>query len=614
MFSFRFCCALVLALLAVVLGADRVTAQCTDYIIFMEDAPDAGEVSWSFVDQFGVTVISGGAPFEAFICLPDGCYTLLMFDSGGDDWDGLDWEIEEIDGPWGDHTTLNNSSQDFEQFELGDADCSPGGGNNCPGGQNPFYIASTPGGSPEEMAWTLSLNSVVISGGGSNTNDTLCLGPSCLVLVMFDSGGDGWQGGSITVTDGNGVVVFTGTLASASTSTLNIPIDGGSCIDPGGGGPGGGGTLPGTGPGGGCGPQAPGGDCAMAGCACDPFQFDITPSGFGNVDEVPPPGSISNPSFFGAAPWGGTAQTGCLLAGELNSTWITFTIASSGTLQFAFAAGGQQVGFYDWAMWPLTDATTCAAIASNTLQPVRCVWNATTVGGTGLSSPVPPGGDPGNYATPLAVNAGQRFIICLSNWSFVNATVTLDFFGTAGIQCGQTPLPIELLSFSAMKDGQQVLTTWATATELNNDHFELQRSFDGAVWSTIGSIPGSGTTQSTHFYDLVDPAPHMGVDYYRLKQVDVDGSSTYSDVEAVTFAEVDQALIWPQPNQGDFHVTGLGEAPVVVDALGRRVAADITRNPSSGHFDVRILNPVPGFYMITDAPNAITIGKVIVRH
>ena len=104
----------------------------------------------------------------------------------------------------------------------------------------------------------------------------------------------------------------------------------------------------------------------MAGCACDPFQFDITPSGFGNVDEVPPPGSISNPSFFGAAPWGGTAQTGCLLAGELNSTWITFTIASSGTLQFAFAAGGQQVGFYDWAMWPLTDATTCAAMGSPT--------------------------------------------------------------------------------------------------------------------------------------------------------------------------------------------------------------------------------------------------------
>ncbi|MEO8588218.1 MAG: hypothetical protein ABI432_02530 [Flavobacteriales bacterium] len=601
--------ALVLGLIP---ATDHVVAQCSDYEISMPNGAGDDEISWSLVDQNGVVWVTGGAPFDGVFCLPDGCYALLMFDSVGDGWDGLDWDIEAVDDNWHDHATLHNGqSQDFDQMELGTGDC-----NNaalCPDGQSPFYLSTIPGGSPGQVSWSVQLNGTTISVGGASTLDTLCLGPGCLVLTMNDSGNNGWEGTVFMIKNAGGAVIYGGTLPSGSSATVNIPVNGGNCIDPGGGGPGGGGVLPGTGPGGGCGPQAPGGDCAIAGCACDPYQFDITPSGFGNVNEVPPPGSVSNPSFFGAPPWGGTAQTGCLLAGELNSTWITFTIATSGTLQFAFAAGGQQVGFYDWAMWPLIDATTCATIANNTLQPVRCVWNATTVGGTGLSSPVPPGGNPGNYATPLAVTAGQRFIICLSNWSFVNATVTLDFFGTAGIQCGQTPLPIELLSFSAMKDGQGVLTSWATATELNNDHFEVQRSMNGSQWNTIGSVRGAGTTQSTHFYDMTDPEPAPGINYYRLKQVDVDGSSSYSEVEAVAFTEADEALIWPQPSQGDFHISGLEEAPIVLDALGRRIAVDITRNLSSGYFDVHIRNPVPGLYLVADATGAGTIGMVIVR-
>lgn len=73
----------------------------------------------------------------------------------------MDWEIEAEDGSWDDHTTLNNATQGFEQFELGTGDCNPGGGNNCSGGQNPFYIDSNPGGSPGQMSWTLSLNGVV---------------------------------------------------------------------------------------------------------------------------------------------------------------------------------------------------------------------------------------------------------------------------------------------------------------------------------------------------------------------------------------------------------------------------------------------------------------------
>lgn len=602
------------ALLCALLLSCGVSGQCSNYIIFMDTDPNAADVSWNLVDQNGVTWLSGGAPFgPATICLPDGCWTLLMFDSGGDDWDGLDWEIEAQDGSWDDHTTLNNATQGFEQFELGTGDCNPGGGNNCSGGQNPFYIDSNPGGSPGQMSWTLSLNGVVISSGGSNANDTLCLDPSCLVLVMNDAGNNGWQGGNITITDEDGAIIYTGTLPSGSTQTVNISIDGGSCSDPGGGGPGGGGgVIPGTGPGGGCSGLPPGGDCAIAGCACDPFSFQITPSGFGNVNEVPAPGSVSNPSFFGAPPWAGPAHTGCLLAGELNSTWIAFTIGSTGTLQFAFGAGGQQVGFYDWAMWPLTGPATCAAISSNTLQPVRCVWNATTAGGTGIASPVPPGGNAGNYDSPLPVVAGQRFIICLSNWSFVNATVTLDFFGTAGIQCGPTALPIELLGFDAHNEEESVRTFWSTASELNSQRFEVERSRDALDWSLIGTLPAAGISTAQRDYELLDHAPLAGQSYYRLREVDIDGTDSYSNLVAVHRDERAGAVLWPVPNEGHFNIAAGFRDPVVYDALGRLVAFKVSEVYGTGVRSVTLTDPVPGHYTLSDLSGTMAARRFMV--
>ncbi|MFZ1686508.1 MAG: hypothetical protein WAU70_03740, partial [Flavobacteriales bacterium] len=371
------------------------------------------------------------------------------------------------------------------------------------------------------------------------------------------------------------------------------------------------GTLPGTGPGGGCGPLPPGGDCATAGCACDPYQFDITPSGFGNVNEVPAPGSVSNPSFFSGGPWGGTSPFGCLLAGELNSSWIMFTVATTGSLQFAFGAGGQQVGFYDWEMWPLNGAATCNGIAGNTLPPVRCVWNATTIGGTGLANPVPPGGDPGNYAPPLAVTAGDQYIICLSNWSFVNATVTLDFFGSAGIACGVSVLPVELLYFNAFNVDATVHTEWSTASESDNDRFEVERSTDGEIWYRIGSVIGAGNSQTRTDYVSIDTAPLDGQSYYRLKQLDVGGVFTYSSVAAVYRHAPEGVVVWPQPSQGAFHVCGFSGTPLMFDPLGQQVAIRVHRT-SDNELDISMPNAAIGSYILRDGEGLAPLARVVV--
>lgn len=591
-------CRLLVLVAGVLLLRSGVLAQCSFYTVTMEDGDGDTEITWSLVDQDGVVWASAGAPYEATLCLPEGCYTLLMYDSGGNGWDGLEWDIDADDSNWDEQATLIAGGQGQVHFATENGTCSNAA--DCAPGLSPIFIEAEPGGSPNQMSWILLFNGVQVSSGGSDTRDTLCLPPGCLVLQQFDSGGNGWQTGTVQITDAGGSVLYNGTLSNGSVGTVNVAVNGGDCGNPGGGGPGGGGSEPGTGPGGGCGVFVPGGDCALAGCACDPFTFNITPSGPGNLNEVPSPGTLTNPSFTTGPPWGGTAPFGCLLAGELNSTWIVFTVATTGTLQFSFGANGQQAGFYDWAMWPYTGASTCTAVAGNGVAPVRCVWNATTVGGTGIASPLPPGGNAGNYGPPLAVVSGQQFIICLSNWSFVNASVTLDFFGTATIQCGPPQLPVELISFNAQDHGSNVHTQWVTATEHDNHHFEVERSVDGEHWTSIGSIPGAVNSYVPRHYAWDDLEPLSGWSYYRLRQVDLDGSTHHSNAEAVFHEAAETLRAWPMPSTGDFMVNGFARAPLMMDATGRIVPIRCTRGDDSATWRIHMDAPSTGLYTLVD--------------
>ncbi|MEM6724681.1 MAG: hypothetical protein AAF598_11620, partial [Bacteroidota bacterium] len=106
---------------------------------------------------------------------------------------------------------------------------------------------------------------------------------------------------------------------------------------------------------------------------------------------------------------------------------------------------------------------------------------------------------------------------------------TFDFPG-----CTPVALPVEMTRFTGTEQEQQVLLEWQTATELNNDYFEVQRSSNGLNFESIGRVAGAGTTEIPQFYNLLDEAPFFGDNYYRLKQVDFDGSFHYSEVVVVS--------------------------------------------------------------------------------
>lgn len=104
------------------------------------------------------------------------------------------------------------------------------------------------------------------------------------------------------------------------------------------------------------------------------------------------------------------------------------------------------------------------------------------------------------------------------------------------------PLPVELLRFAALCDGNKVSLTWTTGSESNNSHFDIERTRDGIVFETIGQVQGAGSSQTPLDYAFTDDHP-PGLAYYRLKQVDFGGASDLSDVRAAGCGTIDHTHI-----------------------------------------------------------------------
>ena len=101
---------------------------------------------------------------------------------------------------------------------------------------------------------------------------------------------------------------------------------------------------------------------------------------------------------------------------------------------------------------------------------------------------------------------------------------------------GGNPVPVELMSFTAAANGKEITLSWSTATELNNQGFEVQRKFGSNDFVTIGSVKGHGTTTSPNNYTYVDKLIDAGKYLYRLKQIDYGGNYEYSQTVDVNWS------------------------------------------------------------------------------
>ncbi len=109
-------------------------------------------------------------------------------------------------------------------------------------------------------------------------------------------------------------------------------------------------------------------------------------------------------------------------------------------------------------------------------------------------------------------------------------------------------IPVELISFEGKREGDVVKLHWITTTENNNYGFNVERSSDRREWKEIGFKGGYGTVTTPHSYSFTDSSHQSGTAYYRLKQIDLDGSSTYSNEIKIDFAPVVFSLSQNYPN------------------------------------------------------------------
>lgn len=145
------------------------------------------------------------------------------------------------------------------------------------------------------------------------------------------------------------------------------------------------------------------------------------------------------------------------------------------------------------------------------------------------------------------------------------------------------PLPVTLLFFKAKAVNGQALLSWATSQEINNHHFDVERSSNGVDFQIFKQVPGAGNSDIPKTYSLIDLTPYPST-YYRLKQVDADGRYNYSSIVQVQFSRTLTYGLYPNPTKGALYLSLNGDHKtvevIITDVSGKNVLRKIL-NPTN---------------------------------
>ncbi|MFN8395077.1 MAG: T9SS type A sorting domain-containing protein [Bacteroidia bacterium] len=208
----------------------------------------------------------------------------------------------------------------------------------------------------------------------------------------------------------------------------------------------------------------------------------------------------------------------------------------------------------------------------------------------------------GNTGTTGGTTAGTITSIPVTSFSpFTLGTVN----GTVN------NFPITLISFTATPVGRLVKLDWATSSETDNDYFTVERSRDAITWEDQSHVDGAGNASSRRDYATVDPMPHEGLSYYRLRSTDFDGMHRYSEIRAVQFTPSAELLIFPNPADHTLYISsGEDFYMVQVRDLTGRLISESWNNTS---LDTRTW--VAGAYFVTvSSGNQIATRRVLISH
>lgn len=343
-------------------------------------------------------------------------------------------------------------------------------------------------------------------------------------------------------------------------------------------------------------------------------RFVLPAANAGRLSFRPASGFVGNAYFSYLAVDNTGAESAAVLygtsVGQDNSSVYTAAPQKGGTLANAYRNGDLIASAFDANGGRYSNPTT---VADNGLAAASTdAAGNSTLSGLGLTL------DPATGAITVL----NRSLLRAGSYS-LNVTTT-DVYGGTNTQpvsftIGFGPLPVTLTAFQAQAQQQNALLTWTTAQEKTNDHFDVERSADGVNFEKMGQVAGHGTSTVAHDYRFVDEgAAHLGATlYYRLRQVDTDGTPTTSEVRTVRFAKAAtvELSLFPNPATDAVRIrltgsTGLAQA-TLYSTTGQLLRQLRFEAAQAATLDVQVLPAGTYVVRIQAADGRVYIQRVV---
>ena len=251
-----------------------------------------------------------------------------------------------------------------------------------------------------------------------------------------------------------------------------------------------------------------------------------------------------------------------LQAFTINSVQVPLLVYTAGVTTITVGVNGTTTTYTSQSATP-TCTPTCTTLVTFTFSPgipiaagnsQYLVLTALTTSGS--ANPLW-----NNNTATYPYNSNPSGIVSITGGSGGSGTTDYMFFYnwniSTGTACNRIPVvatvggctvtPVTLAGFNLANDGSSVMLYWATASELNNDYFNVERSRDGYNFEPIGQVKGNGTSNVTHTYSFTDANPIVGTGYYRLAQYDYDGTVEYSQTLSTTNEDKTVVTVAPNP-------------------------------------------------------------------
>jgi len=205
-------------------------------------------------------------------------------------------------------------------------------------------------------------------------------------------------------------------------------------------------------------------------------------------------------------------------------------------------------------------------------------------------------------------------------WSFDDYSANdLSSCNNNGHIGSSVQLPISLLYFKAKLENNRVKLSWSTVSEVNNDYFTIERSLNGYDYEAIGIVNGVGFSSIETKYELIDDNPILGVLYYRLKQTDFDGVSSYYEIKSVDVEDIkiQDIIVYPNPCSSLFNLNlNQFASEVNIDIFNSNGDKVLNRNYfNSNNIYISVENFKSGIYFAKiNVDNKIFTQRIIINN